>query len=112
LYGWDDGWHGKSFKFWMKKFISENSLISLKELCDDFKFKKDFDDNITYPESAAFVRFLINKFGIKIFKEVYKKIGWKKPIKETVKIFEKSLQLNFETLEKEFIDYYKKSNAA
>ncbi len=102
-FGWDDGWHGKSLEDWMKKFVKEKTYIPIKELLDDNKFKRKFDDNITYPESGAFVRFLIDRFGIKKFKELYSKIGWKRPVKETIGIFEKVLNIKLKDLEKEFI---------
>lgn len=102
-FGWEDGWHGKPLRKWMRKFLKEKTYIPLKILMDDNVFKTKLEDNITYPESGAFVKFLINKFGIEKFKELDSKVKWKKPVGYNTEIFQKVLKIKFKDIEKEFI---------
>jgi len=104
-----DKWHGKEVDYWIKKFLKDGTYLPLKELMDDFKFvRKIYDDDITYPESGAFVKFIIKKYGPDKLQELYQRTVWKRPVSEGIKMFEKVLKVKFDKLEKQFINYYSK----
>jgi len=81
----------------------------LKRPKDSYKLKWLFDNNnweqldpkIIYPEAGSFVVFLIDKYGKKLFKEIYQTTSRKKDIKNNLKEFEKRVG-NIDLLEKEW----------
>ncbi len=76
--------------------------FSLRELCDDSKFR-ELNWDYSYRQSGYLVSYLIEKFSFERFIELYKKIKWKNPINEVIKDFEEILGIKFDTLEKEFL---------
>jgi hypothetical protein len=102
LYGWDDGWQGKPIDHWMRLYNKNKELISVVDLFDNAKFNK-FNALVSYPESAAFVEFLINEFGLKKFKRVYSNLGFYKSFEENKAIIEKELKINLLNLNKKFL---------
>ena len=70
----DEVWFGIPNKAWVKVFIAKNLYKNLSLLKETKRFY-DLPETITYPESGAFVHYLISVFGIEKFKEFYKTAG-------------------------------------
>ncbi|MGE5327750.1 MAG: hypothetical protein ACM3KH_00265 [Thiobacillus sp.] len=57
---------------WVRRFIKEGSYIKIENLFDDYKFwDLDQTATISYAESGAFIKYLVNKYGIKKVMEAY-----------------------------------------
>lgn len=97
LYGWKEGWQGKPFDFWVKEYIKENKLLPLEEISKTVNFRK-YPEDITYPEAASFLEFLIKKYGVEKFKAVYKNADEENIDSAFKKIYGKNLK----ELEKEW----------
>lgn len=50
---------------WAKRFLSDNTYISITDIFDDSKFW-ELDNNavFSYPESGSFIKYLVRKYGI------------------------------------------------
>lgn len=72
LFGWESGWQDKPVDFWVKKYIKENKILPIKTIYKTINFR-EYPEEITYPESASFLNFLIKKYGVEKFKAIYKK---------------------------------------
>ena len=86
----------KNYHSITKELLNANNLIPLGEIIDvnDFNAK---DPKITYPQSASFVKFLIENYGLDKFKELW---VIRKNLKEE---FQKIYQQEFNEVEKEWL---------
>ena len=67
----DKNWHGISNLEWTQKYHKEKNLIpKFPDLIKNEIFF-NYDCELTYPVSGAFTEYLINRFGIELYKEVY-----------------------------------------
>jgi hypothetical protein len=98
LFGWDDEmFHKVKINTYSKKVYN----ISLAKMMSNKYFSTIRQKN-SYPYSALFVKFIINKIGISEFKKIYKKMKEKNLPSKNIKILEKILEKKFSEIEKEF----------
>lgn len=64
----DDSWWGEPLDSWVSEWKSDGTLLTLRELIDDFWAH---DDALTYPTSGHFVRFLHDTWGMDTVKALY-----------------------------------------
>lgn len=89
---------GKDYHAVGHNLLNQNQLIPLDKIIDLNDFKK-YDPKITYPQSASFVKFLIENYGWKKFK-----ILWL--IKKNLKgEFQKIYHKNFEDVENDWLNF-------
>jgi hypothetical protein len=94
-------WQGKDLDFWAKKYLDENKLYSIKFLVDN-KNWDNVDDLIVYPQAGSFVRFLIESYGIKKFKDVYQRLSRLNSYEDNLDIIRKRYFKELDKLEKEW----------
>ena len=66
----DKNWHGISNLEWTQKYHKENLIPKFPDLIKNEIFF-NYDCELTYPVSGAFTEYLINRFGIELYKKVY-----------------------------------------
>ena len=62
-------WADKPIKYWINEFKSNNNFPDINELVNNFD---KFDENISYPVSAYYVKNIIDKIGVDNFKKLFK----------------------------------------
>ena len=85
----DEVWWDKSNETWVREFLIENKYIKITELLNNDTFFS-YQDLITYPIAGAFTKFIIEKYGIDKYLDLYKYRG-KKIIDEFENIYFKSV---------------------
>ena len=60
---------------------------------------------IAYPQSGSFVRYLIKAYGLKKFKQAYKKLLRDKKNQQNIKIIKGFYSQSIKELEKSWIEY-------
>ncbi|MBM4401732.1 MAG: hypothetical protein FJ044_00610 [Candidatus Cloacimonetes bacterium] len=89
---------GKDYDCLAKELFDSNKIIPSKEIIDVNDFNKK-DPKITYSQSASFVKFLIENYGLEKFKGLW---VVKKNLKEE---FQSIYQIEFEKIEKEWLEF-------
>ncbi len=81
-------WWSEPVHYWARRFKNEGTLIPIDHILETNAFRS-YHDEITYPESGSFVRFLIDTHGlnkIKNFFEVGNRIDSKEVIKQNFQL--------------------------
>ena len=75
----DSEWWGEPNEVWVRKFIENNTLPSIRKLFSDEYFY-EYDCAVTYPVAGEFTGYLINTFGIEKYLDLYryKGLDWHK----------------------------------
>ena len=102
----EKGWHKIDHHQWARNFYKNKKLIPLNILLDDKKFWQ-LDDLMTYPESGSFIKYLINFYGLELFKKLYKNFKYNLPHKQKMFVIKKIIGKSLEELEKDWINYVK-----
>ena len=68
----DKVWWNRKNEDWVIEYLKNNKYISIVKLLDKDTFFS-YPDHVTYPIAGSFIKFLIEKFGINKFLELYKK---------------------------------------
>jgi len=102
----EEKWHKINHHQWVKNFSKNKKLIALKYLLDDKKFWR-FNELVTYPESGSFVKYLIDCYGLKLFKRLYEKLHYDLSVKQKEKIIKKTTGKPVKELEKDWLNYVK-----
>lgn len=76
---------------WIKKFIEEKRLPSLKTLIDNSRWP-EIAYEISYPVSGSFVNYFINMYGAYNIKELFYRANSSNFLKEFQNIYCKSLE--------------------
>lgn len=63
-------WHGKPNRKHTAEFIGDGRYVPLAVLCETRQFRQQ-DDHVSYPESGAFVEFLLATGGLAKFRALY-----------------------------------------
>ena len=66
-------WHEKPHLYWAGKFLKENKLYPISSLINN-NFWYETDESISYPQSGAFIGFLISEIGKDKFIKLYKQL--------------------------------------
>jgi len=96
----DNKWNSYDLHSLCKYLLDEQKLLPIEKLDNRFS---EYNDLITYPESASFVKFLYERYGWEKFKQL-----WQEGSENIMSIYGKSLS----ELEKEWIEEIKKSNSS
>lgn len=94
----DGNWWGVQNYYWVHYYLINNLLPSIYEITDGGDFFK-YDESITYTFSGAFSDFIINKFGMKKYKELFIRSN-----NDFRKSFESTYNIELNDSEKEFFD--------
>ncbi|NQE53859.1 hypothetical protein C5S29_09725 [ANME-1 cluster archaeon GoMg3.2] len=97
-------WHQKDIDFWAKKYLKKNKLYNLDFLINSKNWNK-INEMIAYPQSGSFVRYLIKAYGLKKFKQAYKKLLRDKKNQQNIKIIKGVYSQSIKELEKSWIEY-------
>ncbi|KPJ55613.1 hypothetical protein AMJ49_06745 [Parcubacteria bacterium DG_74_2] len=97
---------GKDIDNLSKKLLKQNKLYSTKWLCNNKNWDR-LRPEIIYSQSGSFVRYLINTYGLKKFKKLYKKTARQKTPKENIKIIEIIYSQSIKKIEKNWRKYLK-----
>jgi hypothetical protein len=97
----DNNWQGIPLHLVAKRLLDAGQLLPLKTLTHN-KFPKNAD-MITYPQSGSFVKFIYEKYGMNVMKDL-----WCNGIKSSGKPIEKTLP----ELEKEWLEELAKFDAS
>lgn len=103
----ESGWAGRPHEYWLKQFIKDKKYVSLSELLDDKKFFS-FDESISYPESGAFIKYFLKKYGLAVFKILYKELERNGDSDENIKKFEGIVGDDLTRIEKSWLSSVKK----
>lgn len=90
----------------MKQILDKELLIPIENLMESKKFR-EYDDRITYPEAAMFVKFLVEQKGKSKFIKLYSSADRNFTSEETIELMEKIYGEDYETIEKQWIKYLK-----
>lgn len=96
LLSWD---RERTIEYYSAKMMHSGVLTELKDLINHDNFKKYWKAD-TYSQSASFVKFLIERYGIKRFRDLMNKTGKKRS--KTVKVFESVYNKSLTNIEKEW----------
>jgi len=66
-------WQNRPVANWIREFVASDQLLSIPELTATTTFR-DLPESITYPESASFVSYLLDQFGIEPFRDLYGRV--------------------------------------
>lgn len=94
-------WQDEDIDFWAKEYLNKDKLYSIKFLADN-KNWNNIDDLIAYPQAGSFVRFLIESYGIKKFKDVYQRLSQLNSYEDNLDIIRKVYSKKLDGLEKEW----------
>ena len=94
-------WRNKDIDFWVKKYLNEDKLYPVKFLADN-KNWDNVDNLIAYPQAGSFVRFLIESYGIRKFKDAYQKLSRLNSYEDNLDIIRKVYSKRLDELEKEW----------
>ena len=67
------GWNGRTVDEAARALAESGRLVALADLVDTSRFRA-LDEEITYPESASFVKYLFVTFGLERFRELYRSV--------------------------------------
>ena len=101
-------WRNESVHFWARQFKDEGVLIPLDNLLETDNFRS-YKDEITYPESGSFVRYLIDKYGFEKMKNLFELGNRDDPIEAIKQTFESVYGFPLNAVENDwllFIDNY------
>lgn len=101
------GWAGRPHEYWLQKFIKNKRYVSLFELLDDKKFFS-FNEEVSYPESGAFIKYFLKKHGLIKFKVLYKELERNGDPNENIKKFEGIVGDGLKHIEKSWLSSIKK----
>ena len=94
----DDNWWGYDLHSLANYLYSKNKLIPIKEIIKNFH---KYESLITYPECGSFVKYIKDKYGLALVKELWK---------DGATVFEKRLDKNISSIEQEWLQEIKKHN--
>jgi len=95
----DKVWWNKSNDEWVRIFLKSDRYLNINNLIQN-DFFLNHSDEVTYPISGAFVKYLINRYGKERFISVYSYKGYNL-LGEIEKIFKTEL----DQIEKDFLDF-------
>lgn len=98
--GSDGVWWSYELHSLANYLYKKGKLLQIKELIENFH---NYSDIITYPESGSFVKFIKEKYGLDLIKNLYK---------EGAIAFEKRLNKNLSVIEGEWLEEIKKYDIA
>lgn len=94
----DKMWWNKSNDEWVRILLNSKRYLSIKNLIQN-DFFLNHSDEVTYPISGAFVKYLINQYGKEKFISVYSYSGYNL-LDEIEKVFKEKREI----IEKSFLD--------
>lgn len=95
----DDEWHRYPLHNLSNFLRQQNKLIALEDLISDFD---EYDDMITYPQSASFVKFIYERYGREKLRELWQK--------GSAKNIRKAMGKEIEALETEWREHISRTN--
>lgn len=95
---------------WVRKYIKNNTYISISELFDDAKFWEFDEDSIAaYSESGSFLKYLAREYGLEKVMTAYSQLTRNNPDRMyNYKVFEKIFGLSMQQSEKNWLNYLSK----
>ena len=67
-------WQGRDLDDWVRQLAKEGKLPALSRLVEETSFAA-IGEQVTYPVSGSFVRFLVRTRGLPSFKQIYPAFG-------------------------------------
>ncbi|WP_138205796.1 hypothetical protein [Haloimpatiens lingqiaonensis] len=95
----DKMWWGIWNEAWVKYYLDNNKLPDICHMMDDDNFF-EYSCELTYPLAGAFIQYLIDTYGIEIFKKLYKNLE-----EDAFKAFNEFYGRDLEDIQKEFMGY-------
>lgn len=92
----DDNWWGYDLHSLANYLYSKNKLIPIKEIIKNFH---KYESLITYPECGSFVKYLKDKYGLDLIRELWK---------DGSIVFERRLNKDISSVEQEWLQEIKK----
>lgn len=92
----DDNWWGYNLHSLANYLDAKGKLIPIKKMVENFH---KYNSLITYPESGSFVKYIKEKYGLYVIKELWK---------EGAVVFENKLNKNISSIEQEWLQEIRK----
>lgn len=100
----DKTWWGVPNEEWVKLFIHKDNYLPITKLINNNYFKENSDE-ITYPISGAFTKYLIERHGRDLYISLYEDKG-----DDLLTKFEQVYLMKLEYVERDFLDYLSNYN--